>query len=500
MCFIFAVACMGVGFVRCQIYIFLVQAVGTPFFQKKEQSPFQMIKFLCKTLPLWLLATVACGSGQSGNPARLAADSLYKSIKVSTDTTLSYALYLPTAYAQNEKLPLILLFDPHADGELAVKTFVKGQKKDPFIIAGCNNTRNGMPTDQSLRIVGQTLDELKKRFPINEAAIYLGGFSGGARIANAAALSMPGIAGVVSCSAGPGISDPSQIKYSILGVAGSKDFNLIEMRQLDQVLDPTAISHHLIVFRGKHEWPSQTVVSQIYEWLMLDAMRQKSLSVDRNYVNAFIEKYSLQADQQGAAGNTNAKMQTLLLMKHFLSGVSGVDALDQSITSLQAEASWRKAQAINQSNNELEMRLFSEYNQYFSSKPLDFWKSESTKLRALAQQKPDTAVADIYARLLGNLSLRCYMAASSLLKQANNSGAAQYVQLYTWIDPDNPEHCVMEAQLAARAHQPAEVIQSLRQAINLGFEDAARLKQEPDFSQYQQQKEFLDLLAGLKKP
>jgi len=64
-------------------------------------------------------------------------------MKCATDSSQSYALYLPSNYSPEQPWSLILAFDPRARGRTPVERFQAAAESYGYIVAGSNNSRNG---------------------------------------------------------------------------------------------------------------------------------------------------------------------------------------------------------------------------------------------------------------------------------------------------------------------------------------------------------------------
>ncbi|MBN2273791.1 MAG: hypothetical protein JXR41_13335 [Bacteroidales bacterium] len=69
-------------------------------------------------------------------------------IKVSTvhclsDSTQTYVVARPETFNKDRFYPVVFVFDPHGDGNLAVSTFRAGASELGYIIAGSHVIRNG---------------------------------------------------------------------------------------------------------------------------------------------------------------------------------------------------------------------------------------------------------------------------------------------------------------------------------------------------------------------
>jgi predicted esterase len=444
---------------------------------------------------LLLMTSVSCVSGQQNKIQEFENSKIYPSIACSADTNITYALFLPPDYDQGKPCPLLILFDPRGSGLLPVNLFNSEAGKNGFIIAGSNNSKNGMDFEQTTAIYRKMLADITKRFNIEKKAIYLSGFSGGSRVAGAVAITEAGIAGVVGCGAGlPAINRNPVGPFSYLAVVGNQDFNYTEIRQLDAMLESAHYQHHLLVFDGIHQWPPKELLPDIFTWLRFDAMRQKALPADRNEINQFIEKNDKIAGELAADKQFQAQNAVYIKMLHYLQGLTDVAPLQAEISRLSSEKEIIAYQKQQQKLLDLEQELQQKYSPELNLKNVDWWKNEADQLQSLTRQSRKPEVNQVYQRVLAFLSMNCYMYSNDAFKRGNLVSAEKYIKIYQLVDPKNAEHRYMAAKVAALNHNPDSVFSALNQAFDLGFKDINRLKADPDFKEYQEDGRFKSLL------
>ncbi len=446
---------------------------------------------------LLLLTTVSCVSGQQSKTNEFENSKVYPDVKCSADTNLSYTLFLPPKYEKDKPCPLLILFDPHGSGLLPVNLFNAEAAKNGFIIAGSNNSKNGMDFEQTTAIYHKMLADITARFDIEKKAIYLVGFSGGSRVAGAVAITEGGIAGVVGCGAGlPAINRNPAGPFSYLAVVGNQDFNYTEIRQLDEMLEAAHYQHHLLVFNGIHQWPPKEILPDIFTWLSFDAMRQQAIPDDRNEINRFIEKNDKIADSLVSKGQLTEQLAVYIKMLHYLKGLTDVEPLQAEIKRLSSEKEVITYLKQQQKLFDLEQELQQNYSPELNLKNVDWWKNEAAQLHSLTKQSRKPEENQVYQRVLAFLSMNCYMYANDALKRGNLVSAEKYIEIYRLVDPTNTEHRYMAAKVAALNHNADAVFAALNQAFDLGFKDINRLKSDADFKPYQQDQRFKDLVSG----
>src|SRR5262249_7653761 len=80
----------------------------------------------------------------AGQASALTAGAIIDRVVCHADATQSYALYLPTGYTPKKQWPITYCFDPAARGRVPVERLKAAAEKYGFIVAGSNNSRNGM--------------------------------------------------------------------------------------------------------------------------------------------------------------------------------------------------------------------------------------------------------------------------------------------------------------------------------------------------------------------
>ena len=217
---------------------------------------------------LLLLSLAACCL----TAADLPRGQIIDEVKCEKDAAESYALYLPSNYTADRAWPVLLAFDPRANGRSPVATYQAAAEKYGYIVAGSKNSRNG-PYNIGISAAHAMYADVTARFHTNPRRIYATGHSGGSRLAMGLALQIDKgkFAGVIASSAAfPFPDPPDTLDFPVFGTAGTEDFNYVEMQRFDrQVQSP----HKVRVFNGGHTWPTTELAMEAIEWLELQAMK-----------------------------------------------------------------------------------------------------------------------------------------------------------------------------------------------------------------------------------
>ncbi|NVO19452.1 MAG: hypothetical protein HXX13_07115 [Bacteroidetes bacterium] len=418
-----------------------------------------------------------------------------KKVLYEADSLSSYALYIPLNYNPDKSCPLLICFDPHAEGLLPVNLFREQCDKYGFIVAGSNNSKNGMTMEETTEIYRKIRSDLESRFKIDVTSVYLAGFSGGSRVAGAAAITEGNVAGVIGCGAGlPNVNKQPVKAFSYLGVAGLQDFNYNDLKQVDESLEKAGYTHHLLLFDGKHEWPLKEVVPDIFTWLNFDRMRTKSIPTDRAAINTFIDVNYTRSEEAGKKGDFLNQLSILEMLRDYLSGLTDVSPLETEISKLNLDPKVKQQKDKLAILFDRERTLQSDYASKLQSESPKWWEKTAENLSSLSDKQPVTDESRMYKRLLGFLSLNTYMLCNSALKQSDLNTASRFIELYRLVDPTNAEHRYMAATVSMKQGKKDEALKELGDAFQLGFKDIQRLTNDPVFTALHQDKTFMKLL------
>jgi hypothetical protein len=395
----------------------------------------------------------------------------------------SYALYLPHQYDGSTRLPALIFADPHGDGAFPLQNYSALAEKFGVILIGSNDSKNGVTFSQTTPAIQLLVEEASVRLSADERQISFAGFSGGAKAVLVAAAETPSLHSVIYCGAGlPEI--PSRLPPA-LGIAGLKDMNYTDVIQTDQQLEDRQITHALIEWNGKHEWSDAIIFQNAFYWPLFRAMEKKIIPVDENLVKVFVN--------QNLKTGVNPLHEEMRLKKliSFLEGVSDISGYVLSLESLRKQKKFLSAREKQKSDFELESRMKQNYLQCIDLKDVLWWRDEVIHLM---MQKGNP----MNDRILGYISLACYSYSSNALKQQNYKGAEKYLAIYSFVDRENTDRAFMQACLYGYMKNKAGALQSIREAIDYGFNDKSKLTGEPSLAFIRNSAEFNILVQEIK--
>ena len=295
------------------------------------------------TLLLLGVAPLAHAKDAAGGPQQIAC---------AADPSITYACYLPSRYAPEQKWPILFVFDPRKRGALAADLFRDAAERYGWIIVSSNNTESDAEARQSVHAVEITLPDAQKRFSIDTRRIYLAGFSGTAIIAWAVAEVTRSLAGLIGCSGRP-LPDPNyHVPFAWFGTAGDQDFNYIETMAIDRGIAAAHGVHRLELFQGPHRWAPPEILRQGIEWMELLAMKANTRARDDAFIQAQFEHEVAQARAEKDLLDAVRRYETIA---RTFDTLLPIDEPQRRAAALRATPAYAKAEKDEKRAEELEL-------------------------------------------------------------------------------------------------------------------------------------------------
>ncbi len=447
---------------------------------------------------IFLLSLFSCSGGtENSSPDTVAAtDSVNVAPKAGSFTNLSarqdpantYTLYLPAGYDPQQVYPIVVFFDAHGNGRLPMEKYKPLADKWNFIFAGSNSSRNGMPSNETMRIGNALIDELQLTLPVNRQKILLCGFSGGARVAAMIGTTREDVKGIICNSAAPQATGGK----AIIGLAGLGDMNYLEMKKFDDAQPEKDRTFELLVFDGKHEWAPVSVMENALLLATIHLAGKTQLPDSTDYVMAGA-LHSLVEMQLDSIRKTSCLLEqnwheTSGRVADAYSTWEPLKAPDASCVKRE-EAQWAKVE-------EQEAALQEFLSESLLARDTTWWKANAAQYFETDKTGPEKYMRQ---RLRGYMSLTCYTYAGQAIRMKNLHAAEKMVTLYSIIDPSNSEWAYMRATLYMQLGLDEYAISSLEKAIDLGFRDRNRLQSDPAFAALNTDARFTALFARMNQ-
>ncbi len=449
---------------------------------------------------LLVLILASCGSSTTNVGS---ADSLTENaneivLSAGSITTMScklnvangYEVYLPASLDDTSRYPVLFFFSPDGNGKVPVEKYKELADKWEFILVGSNFTKNGMDAKLAMSGANDLVTDVKNRFNIDGARVYLSGFSGGARVAGGLALSRMDVTGVICCSAPP----PADVApRGYVGVAGLGDMNYLEMKKFQKGIKPSSALSELLVFGGKHEWPPASSMENAM--LMISIYQPgQAVSGDLNQMSDSLTANIIR--QCDSVKEISCLLENLLLESGIRAekNLSGVGALEKRHKNLAVsscvkneEKNWDKLDAE-------EAELQKVLAESVLAHDTLWWRANEQSYFETKKQGPEKFMRQ---RLRGYVSLLCYTYCNQAFSMNNIHAAEKLVKVYSIVDPQNSEWAYLQAALFMRLNLSESAILSMDHAVTLGFSDRSRVERDPTFGSLRSNPAFMVVLAKM---
>lgn len=381
-----------------------------------------------------------------------------KSVKEIKEAVSGNYKVLQSKDVREAKNNLIVVIDPHGDGEFALSKFNKISENFDCTIIGLNDVENNQ-TDYMQKIEND-VKSAESKLSLKVKRMFIVGFSGGARMAFQYALSHK-VNGVLMCGAGINMQKVSSLSFPLAMIIGTKDFNYIE-----QYYSPfSAVVKNknvlTVLFEGIHEWPPEEDMLTAMTFLfgktgIQSEFKQNFIKEgdnflkEKDYFKAF-KKYEV-AFKTGIPESEN-KLNNLLTNETFKNFIKQYEA------ALQTE--------IDRNNT---------YIQYLNTKDLNFWYDEVYKISKLIKSK-DKFDAASYARTKAYLGIAMYSFVSREISNPWSKTIDKYLKIYEYLEPENPDMCFFNSVREKQKNNSDLSRAYLKRAFLFGFKDSLKAKQ-----------------------
>jgi dienelactone hydrolase len=429
-------------------------------------------------------------------------------VVVQTVPDQSYAVFLPTAYSPERSWPTVFCFDPRARGRFAIERFVQAAEKHGYIVLCSNNSRNGLTGQAVAQIFTDFWDDAHARFSIDKNRTYAAGFSGGARLATTFASRCRGcLAGVIGAGAGFGvdIAPDEKTPFAYFGIVGVDDFNFGEMWELEKRLAQLRAPYRFENFGGGHEWAPQEKIEQAFAWLTLQAMKSGVAPKDEKFIEEQFNERVAAADQLLSGGHyVDAHRAFSSIVRDFLA-FRDVKLAAVRLEQVSKTAELKKEVGAEEDLYRRQLREAGEIRMLWMQQP----NPEETGLprpqanvrladwRKKKELTVDSRDRRLARRILSHLLIESIESAQASLRSSNYTQALANFQLAKEVDPKNSNTAFEIARVYALNRQKKPALQSLEEAVSLGFKDVSRLKAEAAFSSLSDEPRYQKLLAAM---
>jgi predicted esterase len=396
---------------------------------------------------LWIVLLIVvpgCGPGNTRTGRNVVSSVPAETGKIIPKVTclkyysVSYALYLPKSYTAARKFPVIIAFDPKADGILPLEKYRDLADKYGYILIGSNDSKNGLDMNTSAVIIDGLLAETTGRYSIDSSRVYVMGFSGGARIASLIGLYQGGVAGIIGCGAGfPSLNQAVRFKPDYISIAGNADFNMNELINLDGQLDQENFTHASVVFNGRHAWPPVEVMENAFIWTEFCSMRKGLIPKNDEMIVGFVRLQEKVIAMDKEDRDLVSEQNHLVNLIRFVEGLTSTRELKKALADLENSGPYKAREKQEQLLMAGEMREQHALNDNFFSEDVEWWKRKIAGYNVRITKGKDSSDVRMSKRLKSYLSLLAYMNYNRSLSSNDSVAAKHAMKIYEIVDPEN---------------------------------------------------------------
>ena len=411
----------------------------------------------------------------------------------------NFSLYLPKNYTTKKKYPVVFALDPHATGKIPVNNYKKIAEKYNYILVGSNTSENGKSWEESNQIVTTLISDIKNRLSVNTSRMYLLGFSGGARIANAVTLTNGEIEAVICCGAvSPAAnSNTPRNNYSLVCISGTADFNYTEIAKYEKI-EGIKIKHTFIKFDGKHEWPPLNTMEDAFWFLELNEMRRTPGYKKDSIIKSLVEIETKELNNLLLKNKNYEAFEKCRKVIVYYNGLNDLKEFYSAYKSFKTNKEIDEILRIEEAFWKLEEQEKQKYIQALQTNDFTWWKKNIYDLNKKIKTGTKTEEVNMQKRILSFLSLAAYMQTTATLKEKNITAAEYFCNIYILVDPTNSEAHYLKAEINAINGKTKDVIQSLNEAVKNDFKDLKRVESDTLFNSFKEEEEFKKIIKKLK--
>ena len=462
-------------------------------------------QFATQTLLLSLCAQTS--RGQTEKPVYLPSPGQFVNVVCAADANQSYALYLPSGYTVTKRWPIIYFFDPGGRGRGPLDLYKDLAETYGFIFAGSNNSRNFSGDEsQAVNVIWQ---DTHVRLSLDEHRVYTSGFSGGARVAGAMALSSPGqISGVIAHGAGyPSLRHATADKLLYYFAVGDKDFNWPEVISVGHEREKEGLPYRVNVYSGSHQWAPASVMEDAVQWLQLKAMQTGNLPRDNAFIDREFRNQQKKADDAERKHDALAQLAAYQYMVSDFTGLRDVNSASAKVVALKQSSAVKAALKNEQEQISAQLRIEREISPklrtYESGDVPDPNALRIEILQAINGLKDQAAHAKreeerlVLQRAFQDMIVEGMENGQQEFQAKHFDKAESCFDLMRQIS-DEPWPVLLLAETRAAMGNKKQALKDLRDAVHRGLKDAEVLESDKQLQVLNTEPDFQKLLAELK--
>ncbi len=432
-----------------------------------------------------------------------------------SDSTQSYALYLPSDYNTNLRWPVLIVMDPGGRAMLGLRLFQPAAERHGYVVLSSYDTRSDQTVEPNQVAMRAMLGDIQRTISVDVQRLYLAGFSGTARMGWLFADQLVGhVAGLIGFGGGqPGgalltLFDP-ETSFGFFGGAGTTDFNYEEMRALDAWLDQIDLPHRFQYFDGSHSWPPEELCSEAIDWMQLLAMKTGLQPRDDAWLEETFGSRLEQARALEGSGEVYEAFVRYRAISEDFAGLLDIGDVAVKTAELERDRSVRRTvdrmEDLTEWQNDYDERTFFPFiENYRTTGGLPSLERATRQLRIEELERrvadpEDRLESDAAVRLLEHVFVRtAYYEPVDFMEAGEFERALGIALIAGRIKPGHPYVCRSLARAQAQLGRVEEALQALECLVAAGAVSAEYLRQDAYLEPLRAEPAFREILSRLE--
>lgn len=468
-----------------------------------------------------LILSAATAAAQEREPVRLnqiddlPIGTVIERVGSASDSSQSYALYLPSYYDPERTWPVLFVMDPRSRALLPLERLVESAERLGFILMSSYNTASDYAgPDPNEPAFDTMLEDAQALLSIDSRRLYVVGFSGTARAAWSLAMRAPGrVAGIIGVGGSlPQGMDVSGLRplerrpeFGFFGIAGRHDFAYEGMVTLESWLDEAGIPNALAFFEGSHSWAPEDLLGRAVEWMEVRAMQAELRPVDPVLVGVLYWERMAHATRVEAAGDTLSAFREYDQIVGDYRGLTDVADAQRQVERLGELDVVRHGLNRAASFNDRFWSSIADLSLLFLNVRLNrsppdperiLEEASVPSLSAEAADAADPAAAAAASRLLEHIFVHTsFYLPLEFIEDGRTEHAMAVLDVAEAIFPDRPRVCHFRARALVPAGRMEDALEAVRCALDAGLPPGT-LENDPGLGALRELPAFTALVRG----
>jgi tetratricopeptide (TPR) repeat protein len=264
-----------------------------------------------------------------------------------------------------------------------------------------------------------------------------------------------------------------------------------------------------VVFAGPHQWPPEDGFTKAVEWFEIQAMQRELRPRDPTHLAVLLEAATSRAQAHEARADPYAALEEYEQITRDFENLIDLGEVTRAIERLRGDRAVRSGEKERQRwirhEDRTRARLATQMRGMEAA--VDDASRRVNDLRALRrdleglerdESSDDPGRADTAARLIAFVTTVGYERGIEAAQDGDYSRSALFYEIALQGAPESYGLRVRLAGAFARLARFERALETLSEAVDLGFADADRLRSDENFEALWDNPRFVELLAGIK--